>query len=321
MRYAVEGKGKGGETYSCDKVQMVFRLRYTTAQELLDALACSVWIEFDHWESRRPGTYRNQFSIKLDGERSYWLGVGLNEYGKSRQGDNAKLEFNPNKVWPCRSLLWLLKMLRQRMRLLDGCAVKAWDLAVDIPAPREDFELVRDARMYEEQTHSASNRTQYVGARNQPGRCKLYNKQLESDLPEPLTRLEVTVEGLAGAPEVAAIWPRVYRRTGFQTGMDIARLHDTDRFIFATLLREPDRLRELGRRKAEKMRALLEAAGYVLEFDPTAYKPVRAWVERLENGEHQPGPDVPAWEWSGWEDGAAPIVGGRDPFAKEVQNT
>lgn len=101
--------------------------------------------------------------------------------------------------------------------------------------------------------------------------------------------------------------------------MDIARLNDTDRFIFATLLREPDRLRELGRRKAEKMRALLEAAGYVLEFDPAAYKPVRALVERLEKCELRPGPDVPAWEWSGWEDGAAPIVGGRDPFEKEVQ--
>ena len=52
----MKGKGKGGEVYSCDKVQMLFRLRYTTAQELLDALACTVWIEFDHWESRRPGT-------------------------------------------------------------------------------------------------------------------------------------------------------------------------------------------------------------------------------------------------------------------------
>ena len=56
LRYWVSGKARDGGTYSCDKVQQVFRLRYTEGQGLLDALARAHWLEFDHWESRRPWT-------------------------------------------------------------------------------------------------------------------------------------------------------------------------------------------------------------------------------------------------------------------------
>ena len=61
--YRGEVKEKTGGVYSCDKMQLVFRLRHETAQGLLDALAAVQWFEFDHWESRKFGTYRNQFRI------------------------------------------------------------------------------------------------------------------------------------------------------------------------------------------------------------------------------------------------------------------
>lgn len=76
--YRGEVKEKTGGVYSCDKIQLVFRLRHETSQGLLDALAAVQWFEFDHWESRKFGTYRNQFRIVCGdkGERSFWLGVG-----------------------------------------------------------------------------------------------------------------------------------------------------------------------------------------------------------------------------------------------------
>lgn len=306
LSYWVTGKARDGGVYSCDKVQQVFRLRYTEGQGLLDALARAHWVEFDHWESRRPGTYRNQFSIKAPEGRSYWIGVGLNEYGKGRPSDGCKIEYNPNKVEGERSLAWLRRELWSRARLREPTEVKAWDLAVDWPHPRKDYRLRKDARLYEEHTASASDSTQYLGQRNAPGRCKLYNKQAEAGLASACTRLELTLAGTWGPPQVRHVWPVVYRLGDYQGTVETARLNDTDRFILATLLDQPDRLRELGRRKAQRMTALLDQAGTVAEFDEAAFTPVARYVVGLL----QPPVDLaagrPAWEWVGQPDGWIP---------------
>lgn len=131
---------------------------------------------------------------------------------------------------------------------------------------------------------SKADRTQYLGERNKPGRCKLYNKQMESGLTSPLTRLEITVEGLAGPHQVAALWPTVYRMADVQGDAEIAALNDTDRFIFATLLDSPDRLNELGRRKRARFAGLLEKCRYRVEFDPQAYARVLADVQGAKLG-------------------------------------
>ena len=100
IKYKRPVEEKTGGVYSCDKIQLVYRLRFGEGQKLLDQMARQGWFEYDHWESRKFGTYRNQFSVKCgaDGKLSYWLGVGMVAYGKSRPSDTAKLEFNPNKV-------------------------------------------------------------------------------------------------------------------------------------------------------------------------------------------------------------------------------
>lgn len=87
IKYKRPVEEKTGGVYSCDKVQLVYRLRFGEGQELLDQMARQSWFEYDHWESRKFGTYRNQFSVKCgaDGKLSYWLGVGMVAYGKSRR--------------------------------------------------------------------------------------------------------------------------------------------------------------------------------------------------------------------------------------------
>ncbi len=310
IEYKRPKKEKRGGVYSCDKVQLVYRLKFGEGQGLLDAMAAQCWFEFDHWESRKFGTYRNQFSIKCgeDGHNSFWLGVGMVAYGKSRPSDTAKLEFNPNKVGSERALLWLLRQLWSRCKLREGCELKQWDLACDWPEPREWYSLRKDARLYEEVAKSKADRTQYVGARNEPGRCKLYNKQLEVGLDEPLTRLEITVPGLAGPREVAALWPVVYRLADVQADEEVAALNDTDRFIFATLLDAPDRLNELGRRKRERFAAMLDRCRYRVEFDPDAYMRVLADVAHYAEAPDFNDPAGRArWEWAGCDPEFQPL--------------
>ena len=146
IKYKRPVEEKTGGVYSCDKIQLVYRLRFGEGQELLDQMARQGWFEYDHWESRKFGTYRNQFSVKCgaDGKLSYWLGVGMVAYGKSRPSDTAKLEFNPNKVGGERSLLWLLRQLWSRAKLREGCEVKQWDLAHHL---RTQLEYVNEQQL------------------------------------------------------------------------------------------------------------------------------------------------------------------------------
>lgn len=312
ISYRDETRAVDGATYSCDKIQLVFRLRMGMGQEVLNDLGTAQWLNFDHWTSYKYGTYRNQFRVLCgpEGDRSFWLGVGMVAFGKSRPSDTCKVEFNPNKVGGERALHWLLRRLWGRARLVEPCTVKQWDLACDWPHPREWYSLRKDARLYEETTRSAADRTQYVGARNAPGRCKLYNKQAESHLDGPMTRLEITVAGLAGPHEVAALWPTVYRLQDVQGTAEVAALNDTDRFIFATLLDAPDRLNELGRRKRQKMQALLDRCQYRVAFDAAAYgRVLRAVVRWGERPAPDPdGGDKPLWDWPGYDPEFMPVV-------------
>ena len=157
---------------------------------------------------------------------------------------------------------------------LLGCTVGRtrlvrWDLAVDFPVPLESCVLVKDRRLYEEVRHSAADRTQYLGQRNSSGRCKLYNKQLEQGLPEPLTRIELTLDLEDSTRERAGeLWPVVYTAGA----ADCSGLNDTDAFILRTLA--PERINELGRRKRDKLAPLLAASNEPLPFDADAFDAV-----------------------------------------------
>lgn len=177
--------------------------------------------------------------------------------------------------------------------------VVRWDFAVDLPGERTGYELVKDGRVYEEIRRSASDRTQYVGRRNAPGRCKLYNKTMEAGLGVDVTRLELTLAGDAcTVPDVLAVWPRVLRLPGVQQlGSEWLALNETDRFILRTLWQQPGRLGELSRRKREKLGPLVAAGGEV-KLDVAAFGrclvELRGWLRRRRQ-------DAPPVYGGGWE--------------------
>ena len=265
MKYLLQAAGRRGAIYSCDKLVLGFKALGRNAQHLLDWLGGPLAPEFSRWESRRLGTFRDQFCT---GGGTFWLGVGLNTAG-APDWKTIRLEFNPNKVGdtPEFSRVWscLLGCTVGRTRLVR------WDLAVDFPVPLESCVLVKDRRLYEEVRHSAADRTQYLGQRNSSGRCKLYNKQLEQGLPEPLTRIELTLDLEDSTRERAGeLWPVVYTAGA----ADCSGLNDTDAFILRTLVQAPERINELGRRKRDKLAPLLAASNEPLPFDADAFDAV-----------------------------------------------
>lgn len=227
---------------------------------LLDKLPLQYAVEVTHWNSFRPGTFREQFSIRHQDGTSFWLGAVLN--GRKPEWGKVRLDFNPNKVAGHAVFVKLLSFLVLHTRPMHR-TIKRFDLAVDIPVERFSVFLVKnDARAYLERRHGQEF-TQYLGAQSShPGRVKLYNKTVEAHLSQPLTRLEITL-----APEVPynkIPWPTVYYLRTYQMEMDELKATDTERFILNALLQGYGSLNQLGRKTREKIRLLLDHyVGYV----------------------------------------------------------
>lgn len=116
------------------------------------------------------------------------------------------IEFNPNKLMNDEQFRDDFDELK-KWAFING--ITRYDLAIDIPASRENISMLKtDNRKYFLERHSPSNTTEYLGTRHKPGYVKLYNKQKESDLAHPLTRLEVTCS------DDSVRIPRVIDKTG-----------------------------------------------------------------------------------------------------------
>lgn len=274
LRYFRSICSSSGDTYSIDKLILDFKLRVHGNGEWADDfflfLNWDMETYFKHWTTNKIGTFRDQFSFTCDDGESFWCGVGLND-GTGRVKNRIRLEFNPNKV--AQSYVFVRVFNRLLVSAYDPPRIVRFDLAVDFPVLRSDAYLLKDARTYEEYSRSDSDRTQYLGERNSHGRCKLYNKALESGLSHPLTRLEVTVSGDSMSfDDVSSIWPKVLVLDDLQMVFDSVKVTDVDRFIVRTLILEPERIRELSWHKAKKIRCTMERYTRFLKLDKPVYE-------------------------------------------------
>ena len=259
-----------GLTLSIDNIVADFYISSPKARDslmaLLDKLPIQYAVEVTHWSSFRPGTFREQFSIRHQDGTSFWLGVALN--GRKPVWGKARLDFNPNKVATHVVFQNLLSFLRENTRPMHR-AIKRFDLAIDIPTDRFNVFLVKDSRAYLERRHG-KEWTQYLGAHSShPGRVKLYNKTVEASLSYPLTRLEITL-----APEVSydkIPWPTVYYLRTSQMNMDDFKATDTERFILNAILQGCGTLNQLGRKTREKVKALMNNYVSYIEVLPSDY--------------------------------------------------
>lgn len=224
---------------------------------------------YQYYESKKNLSYRHCFDFEIvrhssteKGERAtFWLGVGFNRFGMV-DNESWKLEFNPNKILPCDFCSELFGILMCNSYWVE---LKEYDVAVDVPLQRDSFFLsVRNGRKYGLIQNSATDKTEYSGVRHTNGFAKLYNKQLEQKLDSPLTRIEFTFTTLDYFASRDSI-PNIYYYDVLQFRMMDLTLNDTERFILNTLLMSPNRINELGRYMAQKMKSII--SDYVYTFD------------------------------------------------------
>ncbi len=274
LHYFMPVRNEKGDTYSIDKLILDFKLhggRYW-AEAFFFFLNQSIANYFKHWTANRIGSYKEQFSFDCGDGGSFWCGVGLND-GTGNVTNRVRLEFNPNKV--AENYVFIRVFNRLRSLAVGPPGVVRFDLAVDFPVLRSDCWLLQDRRMYEEIRKHSEDRTQYLGERNKPGRCKLYNKALEAGLGYPLSRLEITLGGDAMAYEdLRKVWPRVLVYEDLQLVFDDEKLSDTDQFIVRSLLLDLGRISELGRGKRKKIEHIMSHYIRYLELDKRLYENV-----------------------------------------------
>ena len=228
--------------------------RVECGQLFLDSLS-SFNYPFKYWivNSPCPGHYKHNFRFFVFDDSTFYLGVGLGVPGDDNK-NKWKLEFNPNKCGASVSLCYVISELK---RYSTEWFLKDWDLAIDYPVLRENCFLVKDKRKYTLIENSSSDKTEYLGNRHNAGFAKLYNKQIESKLNYPLTRLELTMEGLCDVSDIREKMPIVWCLNDLQMTFSDDLLDKNDHVLFWAVLQQPNLLTSLSRRKREKIERTL----------------------------------------------------------------
>lgn len=193
---------------SLDMVRLKLRFRGDVAGTDFDERAAKLPIisDYQSWVARvKPGGWRCLHTFGF-GDSSATVGVGLMNKSCSIDMSVGFLEFNPNKVGNSEGFQQLLVYLRQ---YVSSAVLVRYDLAVDLDTDRRDYRLAKDGRKYA--CELSGSLTEYLGRRNAAGFVKLYDKQAESDLDAPLTRVEITCDGTWSVEKISEKWPCVYR--------------------------------------------------------------------------------------------------------------
>lgn len=270
--------------YSLDSVVMDIKLDFDYVHEVLKILSSgrgiSSQMDIRHWTTGKVSQFKENFAIAVGNGQSFFFGVGANWLLKSNFYIYCRLDFNPSKVGDNIVFAYFHAMLVSRAIHID---FKRFDVAIDIPVDRVNVWLREDQRFYKLFKASASNKTEYLGERDSHGHVKLYNKQLESKLQYPLTRLEITMDyELCSFTEFSRVFPYVSCFDDGQMVFDDYKLNSTDRLLVWTCLNFPDKLSDLDFHMKKKIGRIIERYVHVLEPSEKLYNQILAQI--LEYG-------------------------------------
>lgn len=294
-----------GWTGSVDMVRMTLRCREVAE----GAGACLLARELDElcrlltaakvgavrsteMSSPGPGQYRRVWTLTLGEcrgkEATVTVGAGRRS-GKKIEDLEGFAEYNPNKIARCAPF-------RDLHRLILACCRRAElsraDLAFDFPVERWRAQAYKDLRnwAYIENSGAAASpaardnymdlvsragRTTYLGTRSSPGYVKIYDKQKESGLSRPITRVEVTVSGADSPADLARRWPIMQILPG-----DLASYNDasTAGLVFRLAARGEEAEAILAGMEPRRARRVRKA---LLARRPPVDAPVEAMAELL----------------------------------------
>lgn len=271
--------------FSIDMVRVKFKIKAPDLVEkvMADIRDRSIYgnptaYEFEYIERKKWFMFRHNFNIRLDEGKSFYLAFSMNCDDKAKLCEGV-IEFNPNKLFGVKDVCFKRKysdeegitdinicfqgdVMNYFLRYLivnnsKWVKLVRYDLAIDIPCRREQVCLIKDNRTYSlyAPSQNPNTHTEYLGKHQKSGFVKVYNKTIESDLDEDVTRLEITSEHL-DYKKFMSQFPKVLVK-GNSTLKPYMTLNGTDLVLYELLMKEENRMlyfKRLGRDKQSKLK-------------------------------------------------------------------
>lgn len=218
-----------GYIVSCDGVRIKFQIAKNLASEFSQYIFMSLRSDIESFPIRTTlASFKQMATITYASNVTMTLGYCFN--GATRIAENGLdnfyvgyLDFNLNKVGAYERFWADYRYIKS---CCDYFEVMRTDIALDIPLERNRFVLEKDKRVYHLTAYSNINKTENLGRRNNIGYIKVYNKQLESGLDYPLTRIEVTC--LLNEMSYMENFPKIYILGENQLDISLFDLNITD---------------------------------------------------------------------------------------------
>ena len=219
----------GDNVYSIDRIVLIFFLESVFVQQIIENETA-----FQEFFPSATTTginnccnqYRQTFNMKVG-----YTSVTIKLLHNGSSDNRCYFECNPNKCFDDPKCKELLDFILSRSVVFF---IRRFDLAIDILRPRHLFRFDKDRRHKVTYATSKDNHTEYLGKRNKPGHCCLYDKQRESKLDYPCTRVEITLENPLREETMQTIQdklPKVKVRNDQKISLDYEKLSSTDRVL------------------------------------------------------------------------------------------
>ncbi len=261
-----------GCVYSLDMIRLSFHLKHGGAYEdkyikqffnYLNSDTVSNLGEWYYTTSRGANKYKHMWTFKT---KAYVVKMLYSLNSSQDFKYYGYIEFNPNKV-PVSFIRGFMHGMLDFIKIYDGKAFKlcTFDIAIDlINVDRDDVVLAKDRRSYR-YVDSRGSRTEYLGQHHERGFVKIYDKQKESGLNYPCTRIELTYD-----ETLEMNYPDIYYREN-QKEINFG-LSNTQAVLLELLERldEADMKRywrRLNHSMQDKLRPYLWKSKYRFEFD------------------------------------------------------
>lgn len=221
--------------------------------------------DWQHHENYNMLSYRDMWVCRGNVDSVVKFFYSFRNYDSSGR-DCWKIQFNPNKCFPCDALVELIKWIKSCSTQFD---ITSMDFACDFPLSRSDVFMLKDRRKYQLVIASADDKSEYLGCRGETGFCKLYNKRLESALDYDLTRFEITYDFSGDTFDVQrmqCLMPLIAclrRQIDFET----LGLTSVQRVLLFSCVEHPDFYTMLDHSNRAKLRVLIDRVCDVVSFD------------------------------------------------------
>lgn len=279
----------GDSVYSIDRIVIVFFLESTFAQQILENED-----EFQEYfpTATTTGTnnccnqYWQTFNMRVG-----YTSVTIKLLHNGSSDNRCYLECNPNKCFDDPKCKELLNFIFNRS---VAFFIRRFDLAIDILRPRYLFRFDKDRRHKVTYATSKDNHTEYLGKRNKPGHCCLYDKEREAKLDYPCTRAEVTLENPLREETMQALkdkLPKVKVRNDQKISLDYEKLSSTDKVLIDLFSNIEDvefkstQFKKLDWKKQKKLKEFIYADEVDFVFDiPSIYHVINCMITEIQPG-------------------------------------